>query len=107
MTCIVAIEHAGKVYIGGDSAGSNERFHLTVRADEKVFRNGDFFMGFTSSFRMGQILRYRFTPPAHPKGTPNVEYMNTLLVDAARECLKEYGFAKQSSGEESGGTFIV
>ena len=62
MTCIVGLVHEGVVYIGGDSAGV-AGLSLTVRADEKVFQNGEFLMGFTTSFRMGQLLRYSLKPP--------------------------------------------
>ena len=41
MTCIVGLVEKGNVYIGGDSAGVGG-YSLTVRADRKVFRNGDF-----------------------------------------------------------------
>ena len=65
MTCIVGLVHEGVVYIGGDSAGV-AGLSLVVRADE-MFRNGDFLMGFTTSFRMGQLLRYKLYPPRrHP-----------------------------------------
>ena len=74
MTCIVGLVHEGVVYIGGDSAGV-ARLSLTVRADEKVFRNSDFLMGFTTSFRMGQLLRYSLKPPRrHPADDIN-QYM--------------------------------
>ena len=70
MTCIVGLEHKGKVYIGGDSAGV-AGYSLSVRADQKVFINGNFIFGFTSSFRMGQILRFGFNPPRrHPEAPP-------------------------------------
>ena len=64
MTCIVGLVHEGTVFIGGDSAGV-AGLSLVVRADEKVFRNGDFLMDFTTSFRMGQLLRYN--PDSPPK----------------------------------------
>lgn len=47
MTCIVGIEHGGRVHLGADSAGSTG-WTLTVRADEKVFKVGPFVMGFTT-----------------------------------------------------------
>ena len=50
MTCIVGVAHKGAVYIGGDSAAV-AGWALTCRADHKVFKNGDFVMGFTTSFR--------------------------------------------------------
>ena len=57
------------MYIGGDRAGV-AGLSLTVRADEKVFQNGEFLMGFTTSFRMGQLLRYSLKPPPPPAGIP-------------------------------------
>ena len=51
MTCIVGLLHNKTIYIGGDSAGSNSS-DLRVRKDTKVFENGPFLMGFTTSFRI-------------------------------------------------------
>ena len=57
MTCIVGLIDGRRVWMGGDSAGVSG-LDITVRADAKVFRNGDFLIGFTSSFRMGQLLAF-------------------------------------------------
>ena len=65
MTCIAAITEKGKVYMGGDSAGVSG-YDITIRADEKVFKNGQCVFGFTSSFRMGQLLCYKFKVPVKP-----------------------------------------
>ena len=106
MTCIVGIEQDGFVHIGGDSAGLSG-WSLTVRADEKVFINEPFVMGFTSSFRMGQLLRYKLTVSGKPAEMDDVEYMSTWFVDAARQCLKTGGFATVENGREGGGSFLV
>lgn len=96
----------GIVYMGGDSAGVSG-FNLTVRADEKVFRNGNYLMGFTSSFRMGQLLRYAFDPPIIEQGEDINKFMTTRFVDAVRQCLKDGGYARKENEEESAGTFLV
>ena len=106
MTCIVGLVDKGTVYIGGDSAGVSE-YNLTVRADRKVFKNKDFIFGFTSSFRMGQLLRHSFVPPLHDKEVDTEKYMCTTFIDAVRQCLKEGGFAKNEMETESGGQFLV
>lgn len=106
MTCIAGLIHEGKVYMGGDSAGISG-WDLTIRADRKVFRNGPFVAGFTSSFRMGQLLKYSLVPPEHPEGMDAHQYMATKFVDAVRTCLKDGGYAKSNSGEESAGAFLV
>ncbi len=106
MTCIVGLQEKGKVWVGGDSAGVGG-LSMTVRADRKVFRNEDFLFGFTDSFRMGQLLRYRFKPPRHHPSDDTEKFMTTDFVDAVRECLKTYGFAEVKDGTEKGGTFLV
>ncbi|MFH0902328.1 MAG: hypothetical protein V2A73_16980 [Pseudomonadota bacterium] len=106
MTCIVGLVEEGTVYIGGDSAGVSG-LDLTVRADEKVFRSGPFLMGFTSSFRMGQLLRYALTPPLHDPEMDIDKYMVTVFVNAVRQCLKDGGYARKEHEVESGGTFLV
>lgn len=104
MTAIVGLVDQGTVYVGGDSAGVSG-YSLTVRADGKVFRNGPYVMGFTSSFRMGQLLQYALKAP-HPEGDLPA-FMATTFVDALRETLKAGGWLKQDSNRDEGGTFLV
>lgn len=107
MTCVAAVVYDGIVYMGADSAGV-AGFDLTVRADQKVFINGDFIIGFTSSFRMGQLLRFAFKPPKYREDEKDLyEYMVTDFVNAVRKCLTEGGYAQKKDGEESGGFFLV
>lgn len=109
MTCIVGLIHDGQTWIGGDSAGV-AGYSLTTRADEKVFRRGPFVMGFTTSFRMGQLLRYRLKVPATLPATYHDDpdkWMATTFVDAARKCLKDGGYAAKHNEAEYGGSFLV
>jgi hypothetical protein len=92
--------------MGGDSAGVGG-YSLTVRADQKVFKNGPMLFGFTSSFRMGQLLRYALTVPDHDPRVSVDKYMATTFIDAVRDCLKSHGFARKDAESESGGTFLV
>lgn len=104
MTAIVGLVQAGSVYIGGDSAGV-AGLHLTVRADAKVFRKEHYLFGFTTSFRMGQLIRYSLNLP---KPTGNLDaFMSTTFVDALRDCLKTGGWASKENEREEGGTFLV
>lgn len=107
MTCIVGLVQDGKVYIGGDSAGIRSNYDLTVRGDRKVFRNGEFVMGFTSSFRMGQILAFAMTPPKPHEGDDLFGFMVRDFVGAARQAMRDGGFARNTNGEETGGEFLV
>lgn len=107
MTCIVGVVHEGDVFLGGDSAATDGRFGQMTRRDRKVFRNGDFVMGFTSSFRMGQLLAFEFSPPKPREGTDTMAYMVTDFIDAARARMKSGGYASIREGVEHGGTFLV
>ncbi|HAR46592.1 MAG TPA: hypothetical protein DCS05_10630 [Nitrospiraceae bacterium] len=108
MTCIIGLEHDGKVSIGGDSAGVNSWLQIRTRADEKVFINGPMIFGFTSSFRMGQLLRYSLSIPEQlPSQTDDYKFMCTAFIDAVRTCLKTGGYARVKDGEDHGGTFLV
>lgn len=106
MTCIAAVAHKGNVWMGADSAGV-AGLALAVRRDPKIYRVGKFLFGFTSSFRMGQLLGYKFTPPAHHSEWDAERYMTTVFIDALRDTLKAGGYARTEHGEETAGEFLV
>jgi ATP-dependent protease HslVU (ClpYQ) peptidase subunit len=106
MTCIVGLIDGNRVWMGGDSAGVSG-LDITVRADPKVFRNGASLIGFTSSFRMGQLLNFKLRLPEQEPGTDVFRYMVTEFVDSVRECLKEGGYAQRNNDAETGGSFLV
>lgn len=105
MTCIVGIIHKKKVYIAGDSLGVAD-YHSVTRADEKVFKVGTFIFGFTSSYRMGQLLRYTFKPPIQ-KCKDDYEYMVKDFIPAIQKCFEKGGFLTEKDKEKHGGTFLV
>ncbi|MFM2042830.1 MAG: hypothetical protein RLY86_1406 [Pseudomonadota bacterium] len=106
MTCIVGLVDGQSVWMGGDSAGV-AGLDISLRADPKVFHNGSFLIGFTSSFRMGQLLRFRLSPPPRRPGQDLFHYMVCDFVEAVRVCLREGGFAHRSNDVETGGFFLV
>lgn len=106
MTAVAGLVHNGRAHLGADSAGVSG-WMMTVRADEKVFASGPYAMGFTDSFRMGQLLRYRLEPPKPAPAQDLHRFMATDFVDAVRECLKAGGYATKDSEREAGGTFLV
>lgn len=106
MTAIAGIAQDGVVWIGGDSAGVGG-YSLSVRTDPKVFLNGEFIFGYTSSFRMGQILEYDFTPPTPQESEGGMAYMVRKFIPAVKSALKSGGYQTNESGEDRGGTFLV
>jgi len=121
MTCIVAVTDGETVVLGGDSAAVGG-YELRLRTDRKVFQVGSYAIGFTTSFRMGQILRYETKLPEPPeKATPDEleRFVVTEMVPAIRRSFAEHGFAKTArftsprdasvteEGQEVGGLFLV
>jgi ATP-dependent protease HslVU (ClpYQ) peptidase subunit len=106
MTCIVGLVQEGSVYMGGDSAAVSG-LDLNLSAMPKVFVNGAFLMGYTSSFRMGQLLQYAFSPPERGLTQNLHAYMVTTFVDGVRDCLKAGGYARKHDEEEEGGQFLI
>lgn len=109
MTCIVGMVNKTShlVTISGDSVGVDDGFGAQSRADQKVFVNAGFAFGFTSSYRMGQLLRYKFVPPARKVGQDLMEYMVVSFVDEIRSVLRAGGFLREEHNVETGGAFLV
>ena len=107
MTCIVAVEHDGKVWMGGDSAASRDN-DVVCRTNEKVFVNGDFLIGYSGSFRVGQLLQYSFKPqkPLHTQST--MEYLVNDFVDCLRNLLRDKGaMLKDEEGDAQDSEFLL
>lgn len=107
MTCIVGMVSGNAIYMGADSAGSNN-FSYTIRKDPKVFINNEFLIGYTSSFRMGQLLMYCDLPKPKKSDKKDLfKFMVSKFIPVVRELLKDGGYSVVNSNEESGGVFLV
>jgi hypothetical protein len=113
MTCIIGLEYPGGVILAGDSFAGGASDTGSVQdttATPKVFRVGDYGFGFTSSFRMGDLLRYHLELP--PIGSMPEQCVHrhvvTTVIPAIRECLKVGGYAGNATGgQEQGGNFLL
>jgi ATP-dependent protease HslVU (ClpYQ) peptidase subunit len=106
MTCIVGLVDKKNVYIGGDSA-SVAGWTSRITKLPKVFRRGPFLIGYTTSFRMGQLLQHALTVPSQGAERDDMRFMVTTFVECVRALLKDKGVAKVESNAESGGQFLV
>ncbi|MBK8937137.1 MAG: hypothetical protein IPM79_05715 [Polyangiaceae bacterium] len=107
MTCIVGLVEKKIVYIGADSASVSGWTSRVTRLP-KVFKKGPFLIGYTTSFRMGQLLEHALQVPAQPASErDDMRYMVTVFVEHVRQLLKERGMAKIEANSESGGQFLV
>lgn len=97
MTIIAGLIHDGTVYVGADSAGV-AGLEIFPCAQRKLFRNGSFLIGGAGSFRVNDVLRYRFSPPAVPSDVPIERYMVTDFVEGLRTTLRAAGVEHQEYG---------
>jgi hypothetical protein len=115
MTCIVALINENKVFLGGDAAASDDKSGLIFqRTDPKIFKVGQYGIGFVDSFRMGQILQYSWTPPIYKPtaGYRNLDkFMRTRFIESVKEAFQENGYGKFGSNApedgDEGGIFII
>lgn len=105
MTCVIGLVEDGKVYIGADSQAADGWNKRTV-AQPKVFLNGPFVIGYTSSFRMGQLLQYQLEVKSQGDES-DYAYMVKEVIEAVRDCLKSHGWAKVENNQEEGGGFLI
>jgi hypothetical protein len=112
-TCIAALKTGNGVWMIGDSAGVDpQSLSIRIVSGKKVFLKTDsngqeFGFGYTSSFRMGQLIQYSLTVPPVPAKGDLQDYMCTTFVEALRTCLKDGGYTKISDNQETGGYFLV
>lgn len=106
MTCIVGWSDNNNVWIGGDSAGV-AGYSLMKRSDEKVFKKDEFIFGFTSSFRMGQLIRYKLNIPKIEENQDIDDYLYVKFLDAIIKCFKDNQYATIDNNEIIGGTFLL
>jgi 20S proteasome alpha/beta subunit len=106
MTAICGFADKTGVYLGGDNLGV-AGLSITLRSDHKVFHVGQsFIIGFTSSYRMGGILKYKFDPPQQlTSQLDDLQYMSTSFIDSVRACFSANGFG--DGNNNTGGSFLV
>ena len=97
MTCIVAVEDHGTVYMGADRASSN--FYSTSTHDAaKVFEVGPLLIGIAGSWRMGQVLQYGLIPPVHTLSWDVDRWVATDLMAAVRATFEAHAWHRVEHG---------
>ena len=107
-TCIVAVKtKRDGIWLGGDSAGTGPSYCQFTMRKPKIFRNGSCLIGYTSSFRMGQLLQYKLTVPIRKTSQDRDHYMVHDFTEAVRTCLKDGGYTTVKDEHHEGGVFII
>jgi ATP-dependent protease HslVU (ClpYQ) peptidase subunit len=116
MSCIAAIKHGTKLYMGGDSYISIGNDYSLLPIDHpKVFikpitPNHTMIMGGTGEYRYIQLIRYfaDFQNFTFSESSDPMEYLLGDVVPEMRKVLKQYGtLTIQNSVETMSGYFLV
>lgn len=111
MTCIVGIEGVGeadrgKLYMGCDSSAAGG-WDIRKTVHKKIFRNGPFLIGYTDSFRVGQLLEHSLNVESQGATEADMQYLVTTFIDALRNLLVTKGMMRTEDGVESGINFLL
>jgi hypothetical protein len=106
MTCIVGVVENKRAYISSDSGAISNISRLTNV--EKVFKVSNLVIGYTTSFRMGQLLKYSIVYPEIKNAEQfNIEFVINEIIPKIRECFKVNGFLSINNSVEEGGEFLI
>jgi len=112
MTCIVGLIDKDVTYIGADSLGSNG-YSKIVRNDRKVFHMKDIqnaVIGYTSSYRMGQLLMYAtglIDKRDVLERDLDHEYLVNKFIPNVHKLFNDGGYGKTHEGQKDGGVFLL
>lgn len=105
MTIIAAIENQGKIFLGSDSAASND--NLIDRLDRsKIIKRKNIAIAFCSSFRVGQIIEYNFD---FSKIRKSERWLFSKFPELMRKTLEKNGAKCFDDGDKiaGAGEFII
>jgi ATP-dependent protease HslVU (ClpYQ) peptidase subunit len=120
MTCIVGLEINGDVILAADSMGgwtsqwmkqemvtpklASRAIPVKLEAGGGTITMG---LGYTASYRMGDLLRHQFEPPPYDGDDLPEHWVVCQLIPAIRTLFKSHGFATIENNSESGGEFLL
>jgi len=105
MTCVVGLIDNGIIHMAADSLGSGS-YIKTERKDPKLFTmNNKAIVGFTTSYRMGQVLMYSDLLK-HQKNITH-QWMVTEFIPRVQKLFAEAGIEKNENGVKACGSFLI
>lgn len=110
MTCIVGTVGPDRtVHMGADSRGVTvSTLDYLPRNDTKLFKKGEFLIGFCGSFRMGQLLCHSLPTLEQRPSQDVMSFLVNDFVNAVRDTYKQGGIKENEKGVDSQpGTFLL
>lgn len=109
MTIVAGICREGRVLLGSDAAMATSDF-IAAMAGSKLVEldtlRSKLALGYTTSFRFGQILQYEVSPPTDSRNDAH-EYLIRDFVPAVRTGLEGAGWLKKKDDREEIGDALI
>ena len=104
MTCVLALKYIdGKIVLATNKRGSNGSAKRTY-TKPKIFKNGDFYIGYTTSFYMGRLLQHIWIPPEKKPNQLDDEYLFRDVIKSLHRMFENNDFDFGAKGD---GIFIL
>lgn len=95
MTCVLALkyidEDTSKIVLATNKMGSNGSVKQTY-TKPKIFKNGDFYIGYTASFYMGRLLQQIWIPPEKKPNQLDDEYLFRDVIKSLHRMFENNDF---------------
>ena len=93
MTCVLALKDTSKIVLATNKRGSNDSVKRTY-TKPKIFKNGDFYIGYTASFYMGRLLQQIWIPPEKKPNQLDDEYLFRDVIKSLHRMFEnnDFGF---------------
>ena len=111
MTIITGFTDGKNTWLAGDRIGASEYGDNSLQVRPKVFTKDiphckqKIAIGYTTSFRMGQLLEFKYTPPVFEGDID--KYIFSKVTSSIMNFLHENKFASESDNVRRGGNFLI
>lgn len=107
MTCIIGLEHNGKVYLGCDSQVSFGDTKQSTRLD-KIFKRGEFLFGVAGYPRIAQILEHSLPLIPQTPSQSDISYLCDTFSKSVKNVFDENDIGnKDYDGSHYGSSIVI
>ncbi len=98
MTCVVGLEHRGRVWLAADTS-SNADENSDDDHTPKVFKRDEWVIGYAGSWRLGALVRFKVTLPKRATKANVERIVSCDLIDEIVKVLDGNGFSRELKDE--------
>lgn len=106
MTCIVALQRDGIVYMATDSLAWDGYTKGQIH-QSKLIKRRNFLLGFSGKIRDLNLIQYKLNPRSQVVGEDLQEYVTDALSEAVRSCIRDGGSLEIDKAQEVMDSYLL